>query len=204
VTAPDRSRHARSELRQTDARPKNASDGVSWGAGTQYTYPLSKRTAVYAAYSYFSNNNNSPSLAKHNRHAGNRRCHGESNYALGTGITCTASDCQSVRRINGRLAPVFSPPEAGTSRPKKHRALASQAGILYNPRLSTQAPVFHREKHPWPIAHKLASVPAKPSSNAPTTPACARACGPPSSACKRPFWLATKRRRRAFTRSRYR
>ncbi|WP_291992321.1 porin [Candidatus Accumulibacter sp. ACC003] len=34
---------------------KNAPDGDSWGAGTNYTYPLSKRTAVYAGYSYFNN-----------------------------------------------------------------------------------------------------------------------------------------------------
>ncbi|MBK8386080.1 MAG: porin [Candidatus Accumulibacter sp.] len=38
----------------TDLR--NLNDGVSWGAGTSYTYPLSKRTSVYGAYSYFSNN----------------------------------------------------------------------------------------------------------------------------------------------------
>jgi hypothetical protein len=59
-------------------------------------------------------------------------------------------------------------------------------------RLSICSPVFHRDKHSWPIAHKPASVLAKPSSNARTTPACARACARPSSACKRPFVAGDK------------
>jgi len=68
------------------------SDGSSWGAGTMYTYPLSKRTSVYAAYSYFSNDNNSlpmqtqlaPISTPGNAGIG---AVGESNYALGGGIT---------------------------------------------------------------------------------------------------------------------
>ena len=38
---------------------KNIDNGNSWGAGLMYTYPLSKRTALYAAYSYFSNSDTS-------------------------------------------------------------------------------------------------------------------------------------------------
>lgn len=66
-----------------------ASDGVSWGAGTQYTYPLSKRTSIYGAYSYFSNNNNVvlPGQAIAAGGLGTVGAAGESNYALGAGIT---------------------------------------------------------------------------------------------------------------------
>ena len=63
-----------------------ASDGLSWGAGTQYTYPLSKRTSVYGAYSYFSNNSHAlPGQAI--AVPGTVGAPGESNYALGAGIT---------------------------------------------------------------------------------------------------------------------
>jgi predicted porin len=62
-------------------------DGVSWGAGTQYTYPLSKRTSLYAAYSYFSNNNNVLFLVKQSPSPGIVGATGESNYAIGAGIT---------------------------------------------------------------------------------------------------------------------
>ena len=66
-----------------------ASDGVSWGAGTQYTYPLSKRTSVYGAYSYFNNNKNvfPVSAAQAIAVPGVVGAPGESNYALGAGIT---------------------------------------------------------------------------------------------------------------------
>jgi predicted porin len=62
---------------------------ISWGAGTMYTYPLSKRTAIYAAYSYFSNNNTA-SLARlspsRGANTGGIGAPGESNYALGAGL----------------------------------------------------------------------------------------------------------------------
>ena len=64
-----------------------ASDGVSWGAGTQYTYPLSKRTSLYGAYSYFSNNNNVFLPGQAIAVPGIVGAAGESNYALGAGIT---------------------------------------------------------------------------------------------------------------------
>ena len=64
-----------------------ASDGVSWGAGTQYTYPLSKRTSIYGAYSYFSNNNNVVLPGQAIAVPGIVGASGESNYALGAGIT---------------------------------------------------------------------------------------------------------------------
>lgn len=67
-------------------------DGESWGAGTMYTYPLSKRTSVYAAYSYF--NNDRYSLAAQTQLAPITTAGsvgigaiGESNYALGAGMT---------------------------------------------------------------------------------------------------------------------
>lgn len=65
------------------------SDGVSWGAGTQYTYPLSKRTSVYGAYSYFNNNKNVFPVSAGQAIAvqGVVGAPGESNYALGAGIT---------------------------------------------------------------------------------------------------------------------
>jgi predicted porin len=60
---------------------------VSWGAGTQYTYPLSKRTSIYGAYSYFSNNNNVFLPGQAIAVPGIVGASGESNYALGAGIT---------------------------------------------------------------------------------------------------------------------
>jgi len=67
-------------------------DGSSWGAGTMYSYPLSKRTSVYAAYSYFSNDKYSlpmqtqlaPITSPGNPGIG---AVGESNYAIGAGMT---------------------------------------------------------------------------------------------------------------------
>jgi len=66
---------------------RNAPDGDSWGWGTMYTYPLSKRTALYAAYTYFDNDRNS--VAVQTQVAGDGTgigALGESNYTLGTGI----------------------------------------------------------------------------------------------------------------------
>lgn len=65
---------------------RNMQDGDSWGAGTMYTYPLSKRTALYAAYSYFSNDKYSipgGAIAVPGNGVG---ALGESNYALGAGL----------------------------------------------------------------------------------------------------------------------
>ncbi len=65
---------------------RNTKDGDSWGAGTMYTYPISKRTALYAAYSYFSNDKYSipgGAIAVPGNGVG---ALGESNYALGTGL----------------------------------------------------------------------------------------------------------------------
>ena len=67
-------------------------DGESWGAGTMYTYPLSKRTSLYAAYSYFSNDKYSlpmqtqlaPITTAGDVGIG---AIGESNYAIGAGMT---------------------------------------------------------------------------------------------------------------------
>ena len=67
---------------------RNMRDGESWGAGAMYTYPLSKRTAVYGAYSYFSNDKYSiPGQAI--IVPGQVGAVGESNYALGAGIRHT-------------------------------------------------------------------------------------------------------------------
>ncbi|HRI91876.1 MAG TPA: porin [Accumulibacter sp.] len=69
---------------------KNAADGDSWGAGTMYTYPLSKRTAVYAAYSYFNNDSNSIAgqaiIAPVGTGTQGIGTPGESNYAVGAGL----------------------------------------------------------------------------------------------------------------------
>ncbi|EXI81209.1 MAG: Outer membrane porin protein 32 precursor [Candidatus Accumulibacter appositus] len=67
-------------------------DGESWGAGTMYSYPLSKRTSLYAAYSYFSNDKYSlpmqtqlaPITTAGSPGIG---AVGESNYAIGAGMT---------------------------------------------------------------------------------------------------------------------
>jgi len=64
---------------------KSLPDGDSWGAGTMYTYPLSKRTAVYAAYSYFNNDKYSiPGQAIIT--PGLIGAPGESNYTVGAGL----------------------------------------------------------------------------------------------------------------------
>jgi len=65
---------------------KNIDNGNSWGAGLMYTYPLSKRTALYAAYSYFSNSDTSipgSSIANPGALIG---APGETNYAIGAGV----------------------------------------------------------------------------------------------------------------------
>jgi len=66
---------------------KNAADGDSWGAGAMYTYNLSKRTALYAAYTYFDNDKNSVGVQTQVAAGGlGIGAAGESNYTLGTGI----------------------------------------------------------------------------------------------------------------------
>ena len=66
---------------------KNAPDGDSWGAGAMYTYNLSKRTALYAAYTYFDNDKNSVGVQTQVAAGGlGIGAAGESNYTLGTGI----------------------------------------------------------------------------------------------------------------------
>jgi len=69
-------------------------DGTSWAAGTMYTYPLSKRTSLYAAYTYFNNDSHSlpiqtqlaPITSPGNPGIG---AVGESNYGIGAGMTHT-------------------------------------------------------------------------------------------------------------------
>jgi predicted porin len=66
---------------------RNRPDGDSWGWGAMYQYNLSKRTAVYAAYSYFDNDRNS--VPVQTQVAGDGvgiGALGESNYTLGAGI----------------------------------------------------------------------------------------------------------------------
>ncbi len=66
---------------------RNAPDGDSWGWGAMYQYNLSKRTALYAAYSYFDNDRYS--VPVQTQVAGNGEgigARGESNYTLGAGI----------------------------------------------------------------------------------------------------------------------
>ena len=66
---------------------RNVSDGDSWGWGTMYTYPLSKRTAVYAAYTYISNDSHSlPLNTQSAGDIGQIGAVGETNYTLGAGI----------------------------------------------------------------------------------------------------------------------
>ncbi len=62
-------------------------DGESWGAGVQYTYPLSKRTSLYGAYSYFDNNRHVLVPGQVIAVPGIVGAAGESNYAVGAGIT---------------------------------------------------------------------------------------------------------------------
>ncbi len=62
-------------------------DGESWGAGAMYQYNLSKRTALYVAYTYF--NNDKYSVPVQTQVAGDGTgigALGESNYTFGTGI----------------------------------------------------------------------------------------------------------------------
>ncbi|TLD44256.1 MAG: Outer membrane porin protein 32 [Accumulibacter sp.] len=62
-------------------------DGDSWGWGAMYQYNLSKRTALYGAYSYFSNDRYSvPVQAQVAGDGVGVGARGESNYALGAGI----------------------------------------------------------------------------------------------------------------------
>jgi predicted porin len=66
----------------------NNSSGNSWGWGAMYQYNLSKRTALYGAYSYFDNSRNSVPVQA--QVAGPDSlgigARGENNYALGAGI----------------------------------------------------------------------------------------------------------------------
>ena len=62
-------------------------DGKTWGWGTMYTYPLSKRTALYAAYTYFNNDQNSIAVQTQvAADGGGIRVAGETNHTFGTGI----------------------------------------------------------------------------------------------------------------------
>jgi predicted porin len=66
---------------------RNARDGDSWGWGAMYTHNLSKRTALYAAYTYFDNDRTG--VAVQTQVAGGGvgiGALGESNYTFGTGI----------------------------------------------------------------------------------------------------------------------
>jgi predicted porin len=73
----------------TDHHLAAVSDGVSWGAGAQYTYPLSKRTSLYGAYSYYNNNKwvSPASAGQAIAIPGSVAEPGENNYAVGLGIT---------------------------------------------------------------------------------------------------------------------
>jgi len=63
------------------------SSGNSWGWGAMYQYNLSKRTALYGAYSYFDNSRNSVRVQAQVAGDGDGiGARGESNYALGAGI----------------------------------------------------------------------------------------------------------------------
>jgi len=66
---------------------RNAPDGDSWGAGAMYQYNLSKRTALYVAYTYI--NNDKYSVPVQTQVAGDGSgigVLGESNSTFGTGI----------------------------------------------------------------------------------------------------------------------
>jgi len=66
---------------------RNAPDGDSWGWGAMYQYNLSKRTALYVAYTYL--NNDKYSVPVQTQVAGDGSgigALGESNYTFGTGI----------------------------------------------------------------------------------------------------------------------
>jgi predicted porin len=66
---------------------RDNSSGNSWGWGAMYQYNLSKRTALYGAYSYFDNSRNSvPVQAQVAGDGAGIGAVGENNYALGAGI----------------------------------------------------------------------------------------------------------------------
>ncbi len=65
---------------------RNMQDGDSWGAGTMYTYPLSKRTAMYTVPTATSATTSTPSWPGDRRPGNGVGALGESNYALGAGI----------------------------------------------------------------------------------------------------------------------
>ena len=66
---------------------KNAPDGASTGWGAMYTHSLSKRTAVYVAYTFIDNDRNSIAIQTQAANGGaGIGAVGESNYTLGTGI----------------------------------------------------------------------------------------------------------------------
>ncbi|MEF8701115.1 MAG: porin [Candidatus Accumulibacter sp. UW20] len=65
----------------------NVPDGDSWGWGAMYTHNLSKRTALYAAYTYFDNDRGSAPVQTQVAGGGlGIGVAGENNYTFGTGI----------------------------------------------------------------------------------------------------------------------
>jgi len=66
---------------------RNAPDGDSWGWGAMYTHNLSKRTALYVAYTYFDNDRDSVAVQTQVPGDGTGiGALGQSNYTFGTGI----------------------------------------------------------------------------------------------------------------------
>lgn len=66
---------------------KNAPDGESTGWGAMYTHSLSKRTAVYVAYTFIDNDRRSIAIQTQVANGGDGiGAVGESNHTLGTGI----------------------------------------------------------------------------------------------------------------------
>jgi predicted porin len=68
---------------------RNAADGDSWGWGAMYTHNLSKRTALYVAYTYFDNDRNSVPVQTQvvgGPDSSGIGALGENNYTFGTGI----------------------------------------------------------------------------------------------------------------------
>jgi predicted porin len=65
---------------------RNAPDGDSWGWGAMYTHNLSKRTALYAAYTYFDNDSDSVPVQTQVAGGSGVGALGESNYTFGAGI----------------------------------------------------------------------------------------------------------------------
>jgi hypothetical protein len=85
-------------------------DGDSWGAGTMYTYPLSKRTAIYAAYSYFSNDKYSipgQSIAIGRRILGASERSAKATTHLAPAFATASDQTLSSTQKTGALAPVF-------------------------------------------------------------------------------------------------